>query len=72
MYKRQIQDYEKKNSALSDDLETVHEHDLLSRLIEISKSKQKPLVVKDENKKSVGVITQSDLLRAVVEGGDGE
>ena len=67
-----IQDYEKKNSALSDDLETVHEHDLLSRLIEISKSKQKPLVVKDENKKSVGVITQSDLLRAVVEGGDGE
>jgi len=30
------------------------------------------LVVKDENKKSVGVITQSDLLRAVVEGGDGE
>ncbi len=57
---------------MSDDLETVYEHDLLSKLIEVSKSKQKPLLVKDENKKPVGIITQSDLLKAVVEGGDGE
>ena len=67
-----IQEYQSKNSVLSDDLETVYEHDLLSKLIEVSKSKQKPLLVKDENKKPVGIITQSDLLKAVVEGGDGE
>ena len=67
-----IQEYQSKNSVLSDDLETVYEQDLLSKLIEVSKSKQKPLLVKDENKKPVGIITQSDLLKAVVEGGDGE
>ena len=67
-----IQEYQSKNSVLSDDLETVYEHDLLSKLIEVSKSKQKPLLVIDENKKPVGIITQSDLLKAVVEGGDGE
>jgi len=30
------------------------------------------LVVKDNNKNNVGVLTQSDLLKAVIEGGDGE
>ncbi|NDA22408.1 MAG: glycine/betaine ABC transporter, partial [Proteobacteria bacterium] len=43
-----------------------------NKLIEVSKSKQKPLLVKNNNQKSIGVITQSDLLRAVVEGSDGE
>ena len=32
----------------------------------------KPIIVKDNNHKSVGVISQSDLLKAVIEGSDGE
>ena len=67
-----IEDYESRNSKLPDDLQSVSENELLSKLIEISKSNQKSLIVKDNNQKSIGVITQSDLLKAVVEGSDGE
>ncbi len=67
-----IENYESKNGKLADDLQIVDEHELLSKLIEFSKSKHKPLIVKDINQKSVGVITQSDLLKAVIEGSDGE
>ena len=67
-----IDDYESSNSKLPNDLQSVDEHELLSKLIEISKSNQKSLIVKDNNQKNVGVITQSDLLKAVVEGSDGE
>jgi len=67
-----IEDYESRNSKLPDDLESVGENELLNKLIEISKSNQKSLIVKDNNQKSIGVITQSDLLKAVVEGSDGE
>ena len=67
-----IEDYESRNSKLPDDLLSVGENELLSKLIEISKSSQKSLIVKDNNQKSIGVITQSDLLKAVVEGSDGE
>jgi len=67
-----IENYESRNSKLPDDLQIVGENELLSKLIEISKSNQKSLIVKDNNKKSIGVITQSDLLKAVVEGSDGE
>ena len=67
-----IEDYESRNSKLPDDLQSVSENELLSKLIEISKSNQKSLIVKDNNKKGIGVITQSDLLKAVVEGSDGE
>jgi len=57
---------------LPDDLEAVNEHDLLSKLIETSASKDKPIIVKDSQNKIIGVISQSDLLKAVIEGGDGE
>ena len=67
-----IEEYESRNSKLPDDLQSVSENELLSKLIEISKSNQKSLIVKDNNKKSIGLITQSDLLKAVVEGSDGE
>ncbi len=67
-----IEDYESRNSKLPDDLQSVSENELLSKLIEISKSNQKSLIVKDNNQKSIGIITQSDLLKAVVEGSDGE
>ena len=67
-----IQNYEKNNIKLEDNLQNVNEFDLLSKLIELSKSTQKPLIVRDKDQKPIGVITQSDLLKAVIEGGDGD
>ncbi len=64
--------YEEKNGKLWNDLESVSEKDLLSKLIEKSKSKDKPLIVKNFKNQIVGVITQADLLKAVIEGSDGE
>jgi glycine betaine/proline transport system ATP-binding protein len=62
----------KKHGKLWDDPESVKDDELLSQLIEKSKSKEKPLVVKNSDGKVVGVITQADLLKAVIEGSDGE
>ena len=67
-----VESYERKNGKISNDLQSVDQYELLSKLIETSKSKNEPMVVKEENKQIIGVITQSDLLTAVVEGGDGE
>ena len=67
-----VESYEKLNGKLEENLQSVDEYELLSKLIEVSKSKDKPLVVKNNDQKNIGVITQSDLLKAVVEGGDGE
>ena len=67
-----IEEYESKNGKIEENLQSVNEYELLNKLIEVSKSKQRPLLVKNNNQKSIGVITQSDLLRAVVEGSDGE
>ena len=67
-----VEVFENKNGKLSNDLEAVDEHDLLSKLIETSASKDKPIIVKDSQNNKVGVISQSDLLKAVIEGGDGE
>ena len=67
-----VETYEKKNGKLWNDPESVQDNELLNRLIEKSKSKDKPLVVKNSNNQIIGVITQADLLKAVIEGGDGE
>jgi glycine betaine/proline transport system ATP-binding protein len=67
-----VESYEKKNGKLWDDPESVQETDLLSKLIEKSKSKDKPLIVNNSKNQVIGVITQADLLKAVIEGGDGE
>ena len=67
-----VESYENLNGKLEENLQSVNEHELLSKLIEVSKSKDKPLVVKNNDQKNTGVITQSDLLKAVIEGGDGE
>ena len=67
-----VEVFENKNGKLSHDLEAVDEHDLLSKLIETSASKDKPIIVTDSQNNKVGVISQSDLLKAVIEGGDGE
>ena len=67
-----VEAYEKKNGKLWDDPESVQENDLLSKLIEKAKSKDKPLIVKNSKNEVIGVITQGDLLKAVIEGSDGE
>ena len=67
-----LEAYEKKNGKLWDNPESVRENELLNRIIEKSKSKDKPLAVKDVRNQVIGVITQSDLLKAVIEGSDGE
>ena len=69
---QKVESYENLNGKLDDNLQSVDEHELLSKLIEVSKSKDRPLVVKNNEQKNIGVITQSDLLKAVIEGGDGE
>ncbi len=67
-----IESYESANGKLNGNSKSVGEYELLSKLIELSKSSEGPLVVKDNNQNNVGVLTQSDLLKAVIEGGDGE
>ena len=67
-----IKDYENKFGTLDDDSELVDENDLLSKLIETSISKDKPIVVSNKSDQKIGVITQSDLLKAVVEGNENE
>jgi glycine betaine/proline transport system ATP-binding protein len=67
-----VENFENKNGKLPNDLDIVKEDDLLSKLIEISASKDKPIIVNNIQNKIIGVISQSDLLKAVIEGGDGE
>jgi len=67
-----IESYESANGKLNENTKSVGENELLSKLIELSKSSEGPLIVKDNNQNNVGVLTQSDLLKAVIEGGDGE
>ena len=67
-----IESYESANGKIDENSKSVGENELLSKLIELSKSSEGPLLVKDNNQNNVGVLTQSDLLKAVIEGGDGE
>ena len=67
-----VKDYENKFGPLDNESETVSENDVLSKLIETSISKDKPIIVSDKNNQKIGVISQSDLLKAVVEGNDNE
>ena len=66
-----IKEYENKFGKIPEDSEKAQENDVLSKLIERSISKDKPIVV-TKNELKLGVITQSDLLKAVIEGGDVE
>jgi len=66
-----IKEYENKFGKIPEGFEKVQENDVLSKLIERSISKDKPIVV-TQNELKLGVITQSDLLKAVIEGGDVE
>ena len=64
--------FEKEFGPLAKNLECVHENDLLNKLIEKSSIKDEPILVINYERKNIGVITQADLLKAVVEGSDGE
>ena len=49
-----VENYENLNGKLEENLQSVDEHELLSKLIEVSKSKDKPLVVKNNEQKNIG------------------
>ncbi len=67
-----LEQYKKNFGENLSNNEKVNENDILSKLIETSVSKDKPIVVVNDHNTEVGVITQSDLLKAVVEGNENE
>jgi len=67
-----VEKFEKKFGLITKNLESVNENDLLKQLIEKSSIKNEPILVINNENKNIGVITQADLLKAVVEGSDGE
>jgi len=67
-----VEKFEKEFGSITKKLERVNENDLLNKLIEKSSIKDEPILVTNNESKNIGVITQADLLKAVVEGSDGE
>ena len=67
-----LDDYKKNFGENDGNNERVNENDILSKLIETSVSENKPIIVLNNDNEEVGIITQSDLLKAVVEGNDNE
>ena len=65
-------EYENKFGKLDNNNELVNENEVLSKLIEISVTKDKPIIVTNKNNEKIGFISQSDLLKAVVEGNENE
>ena len=67
-----IKEYKKTFGDNLSNNERVNENDILSKLIETSVTEDKPIIVTNNDNLEVGIITQSDLLKAVVEGNDSE
>ena len=67
-----IKEYKKTFGDNLNNNERVNENDILSKLIETSVTEDKPIIVTNNDNLEVGIITQSDLLKAVVEGNDSE
>ena len=61
-----VEKFEKKFGSIAKNLESVYENDLLNKLIEKSSIKDEPILVTNNENKNIGVITQADLLKAVV------
>ena len=69
---KSIKEYENKFGKLDNNNELVNENEVLSKLIEISVTKDKPIIETNKNNEKIGFISQSDLLKAVVEGNENE
>jgi len=69
---KSVEQFEKEFGSITKNLESVNENDLLNKLIEKSSIKDEPILVTNSENKNIGVITQADLLKAVIEGSDGE
>ena len=69
---KSIKEYENKFGKLDNNNELVNENEVLSKLIEISVTKDNPIIVTNKNNEKIGFISQSDLLKAVVEGNENE
>ena len=70
-----MQSIEEYKKTFGDNLrnnERVNENDILSKLIETSVTEDKPIIVTNNDNLEVGIITQSDLLKAVVEGNESD
>ena len=67
-----VEKFEKEFGIITVKLESVNENDLLNKLIEKSSIKNEPILVANNENKNIGIITQADLLKAVVKGSDGE
>jgi glycine betaine/proline transport system ATP-binding protein len=67
-----VEKFEKEFGIITEKLESVNENDLLNKLIEKSSIKNEPILVTNNENKNIGIITQADLLKAVVKGSDGE
>ena len=67
-----IKEYKKTFGDNLGNNERVNQNDILSKLIETSVTEDKPIIVTNNDNLEVGIITQSDLLKAVVEGNDSE
>ena len=67
-----VEKFEKEFGIITLKLESVNENDLLNKLIEKSSIKNEPILVTNNENKNIGIITQADLLKAVVKGSDGE
>ena len=67
-----VEKFEKEFGIITEKLESVNVNDLLNKLIEKSSIKNEPILVANNENKNIGIITQADLLKAVVKGSDGE
>ena len=67
-----VEKFEKEFGIITEKVESVNENDLLNKLIEKSSIKNEPILVTNNENKNIGIITQADLLKAVVKGSDGE
>ena len=67
-----VEKFEKEFGIITEKLESVNVNDLLNKLIEKSSIKNEPILVTNNENKNIGIITQADLLKAVVKGSDGE